>query len=341
MPIVVVEAVALALAVAFLVAHGLWVTLSQRALARRERLARAALTDFVVGGDRAPAESAMRELPPRSQIRLLVEIGRNLVGMDLGKLRALAADLGIVAHARRQAGSRAWHQRLRGARLLTLLDTEPETLASLLDDPNDTVRAQAIESAAAHPTPEVVEKLIGLLGDEADLCRFAVQDTLLRIGPPVIEPLAAHLGRITSPEATTALRIALGMPDHRFLEAAVELSRDPSAECRAAAAQVLAAVGGTAPLLVLESLLDDPAGRVRAAAALGLGMLQHWPAAERLAAMLRDRDFEVRRAAALGLQRFGAAGELVLRKALEEETDPFAADMARLVLGIAAARVVR
>jgi len=167
-----------------------------------------------------------------------------------------------------------------------------------------------------------------------------VQDTLLRIGPPVIEPLAAHLGRVKSPEATIALRIALGMPDHRFVEAAVELANDPSAECRAAAAQVLGAVGGTAPLLVLESLLDDPAGRVRAAAALGLGMLQHWPASERLAAMLRDRDFEVRRGAALGLQRLGAAGELVLRKALTA-SDPFAADMARLVLGIAASRELR
>ncbi len=186
----------------------------------------------------------------------------------------------------------------------------------------------------------MIDKLIALLADQANLCRFAVQDTLLRIGPPVIEPLAAHLGRTKSPEAIIALRIALGMPDPRFVEAAVELANDPSAECRAAAARLLGAVGGTAPLLVLESLLDDPAGSVRAAAALGLGMLQHWPASERLTAMLRDRDFEVRRGAALGLQRLGAAGELVLRKALTA-SDPFAADMARLVLGVAASREVR
>jgi len=335
-----VETVVLALAIAFLIIHGLWVTLSQRALAQRQRRARQALTDFVVGGDRAPAEAALRELPLRSQIRLLVEIGRNLVGRDLGAVQALAADLGIVERARRQVRSRKWHLRLRGARLLTLLDSEPDTLLTLLDDRNDAVRAQAIESAAAHPRPEVIDKLIALLADQADLCRFAVQDTLLRIGPPVIEPLAAHLAHIRSPEATVALRIALGMPDHRFVEPAVELASDPSAECRAAAAQVLAAVGGTAPLLVLESLLDDPAGRVRAAAALGLGMLQHWPAAERLAAMLGDRDFEVRRGAALGLHRLGAAGELVLRRSLAA-SDPFAADMARLVLGIAASREVR
>lgn len=331
---------ALALAVAFLIVHGLSVTLQQRALAKREAVARAALTDFIVGVERDAAERALRELPHRSQIRLLVEIGRSLVGRDLERLRTLAADIGIVAHARLQTRSRRWHERLRGARLLTLLDADPGTLAALLDDPHDAVRAQAIEAVAAHPTPEVVAKLVGLLADEVNLCRFAVEDTLLRIGPPVIEPLAAYLERAKSPEATVALRIALGMPDHRFLEAAVELSRDPSAECRARAAQLLAAVGGTAPLLVLESLLDDPAGRVRAAAALGLGILQHWPASERLAAMLRDRDFEVRRGAALGLQRLGAAGELVLRKALGDR-DPFAADMARLVLGVAAARGMR
>lgn len=334
------EAAVLVLAVLFLVAHGVWVTVTQSATARRERAARAALTDYVVGGDRAPAEHALRELPPRSQIRLLVELGKNVVGSDLEKLRALAAGLGVVEHARRQTRSRRWHRRLRGARLLTLLDTEPDALARLLDDPNDTVRAQAIESVAAQPTPEVIDKLIALLADQANLCRFAVQDTLLRIGPPVIGPLAAYLARVQSPDATVALGIALGMPDHRFLEAAVELTRDPSAECRARAAQVLASVGGTAPLLVLEELLDDPSARVRAAAALGLGTLQHWPVAERLASLLRDRDFEVRRSAALGLQRLGPPGELVLRKALGED-DRFAADMARLVLGIAASRAIR
>ncbi len=126
------EAVVLALAVAFLVVHGLWVTLSQRHLVQRERLARQALTDFVVGGDRSPAEAALRELPPRSQIRLLVEIGRNLVGRDLGAVQALAADLGVIDRARRQVGSRQWYMRLRGARLLTLLDSEPDALLSLL-----------------------------------------------------------------------------------------------------------------------------------------------------------------------------------------------------------------
>lgn len=325
----------LTLAVGFLVVHGLWVTASRQRLVRRERAARDALADFVAGGERLRAERALRDLPPRSQIRLLVEIGRNLVGMDLGKLRVLAADLGMVEHAHRQAHSRAWHQRLRGARLLTLLDAEPATLASLLEDPNEAVRSQAIESAADHPTPEVIQKLIALLPDKANLTRFTVQDTLLRIGPPAIEPLAAYLSRAPGADAVPALRVALGMPDHRFAEPAVELARDPLPECRARAAELLGAIGGTAPLLVLEELLDDPAPDVRAAAAAGLGRLQHWRAAERLAALLRDRAFEVRRAAATGLQSLGAAGELVLRDALRDP-DPFAADMAQLALDTAA-----
>ena len=52
------EAVVLALAVAFLVVHGLWVTLSQRHLVQRERLARQALTDFVL---QLPAKLAQAE----------------------------------------------------------------------------------------------------------------------------------------------------------------------------------------------------------------------------------------------------------------------------------------
>lgn len=292
---------------------------------------------MIVEGDRGAAEAALRPLPRRSQIRVLVEVTRNVVGRDLDELRFLADDLGIIRWARQEARSRTWHVRLRAARLLTLFDTESATLAGMLDDPHDAVRAQAIESAAAHPSPAVVGRLVELLSDEANLCRFIVRDTLLRIGPAAIEPLARHLERSTGADATMALGVALGMPDHRFGEAAVELARDPSPECRERAAQVLASIGGTAPLLVLESLLDDPEGRVRAAAALGLGTLHHWPAAERLAVMLRDREFEVRRAAALGLERLGPAGALVLRQALDDP-DPFAGDMARLVLGIAAAR---
>lgn len=325
----------LALAIGSLAGHAIWLALRAHAFADQERVAREALAALLFGGDRNVVERALRVLPRRSQIRLLVEIGRILVGGDLEQVRSIARDVGIVDHARREARSHRWDRRLRGARLLTLFDAGGETIASLLDDPNDTVRAQAIESVAGHPTPEVIDRLIALLADRANFCRFAVQDTLLRIGPAAIEPLARHLERTVGPGATVALRVALAMPDHRFLEGAVELTRDPSAECREEAARVLASIGGTAPLLVLEALLDDPAGRVRAAAALGLGELQHWPAAAKLAALLRDREFEVRRAAALALDQLGASGELVLRRALAER-DPFAADMARLVLGTAA-----
>lgn len=325
----------LLLAIGFLAGHATWLTLRTHAFADQERIARESLSTLLFGGDRADAERTLRRLPRGSQIRLLVEIGRNLTGNDLEQVRSLARDLGILDHARRETHSRHWDRRLHGIRLLTLFDAEGETIAALLDDPDDTVRAQAIESIAGHPTPKVIDRLIALLDDRASFCRFAVQDTLLRIGPAAIEPLAHHLEHSVSPGATVALRVALGMPDHRFLEGVVELTRDPSAECREEAARVLASVGGTAPLLVLEALLEDPSGRVRAAAALGLGELQHWPAAAKLAALLRDREFDVRRAAALALDQLGPSGELVLRRALAER-DPFAADMARLVLGTAA-----
>lgn len=337
--ILLIEAAVLALAVGFLIVHGVWVDLSRRRLAGRERVARAALTQFVVGGDRDAAARALRQLTRRSQIRLLVEIGRNLVGTDRAKVGELAADLGLLDHARRQTRSRAWHQRLRGARLLTLLDPDPDALIPLLDDPNDAVRSQAIEAAADRHTPEAIGKLIGMLADEKSLCRFAVRDSLLRIGPAVIEPLAAYLAKAQGAAALAALQVAGGMPDHRFVEATVDRAGDASAQTRAAAAELLGAVGGTAPLLVLETLLDDPAPAVRAAAAAGLGRLQHWRAAERLAGMLRDPDFEVRRAAATGLQSLGPAGELVLRGALSDP-DPFAADMAQLALDVAAVREI-
>ena len=72
---------------------------------------------------------------------------------------------------------------------------------------------------------------------------------------------------------------------------------------------------------------------VRAAAAQALGKLRHWPAAAALAALLRDRAWEVRRAAGFALRALGAPGLLFLRRSLQD-TDRYAADMARHVLGL-------
>ena len=103
-----------------------------------------------------------------------------------------------------------------GSRLLTLIRTGESVVPKLLSDPHPWVRAQAAEWAGGHPTSEVIDKLLELLADPSGLCRFTVQDSLIRIGPATVEPLLkfldCHSGAVLEP----ALEVALSLADPRF-----------------------------------------------------------------------------------------------------------------------------
>jgi HEAT repeat protein len=173
-----------------------------------------------------------------------------------------------------------------------------------------------------------------LLADPSLLCRFTAQDSLLRIGSPVIGPLTEYLMQVsTTHEKEGGLAVAAGLASPSFLPAAVRLANDSSPQVRGRAATILGALGGTEATAVLIALLSDPAINVRAAAAHALGSLTHWQAATSLGELLRDASWEVRREAGLALRALGAPGRMLLRRLLRDR-DPFAADMARQILDL-------
>jgi HEAT repeat protein len=158
--------------------------------------------------------------------------------------------------------------------------------------------------------------LLGLLDDGHALCRVKAQDSLLRMGSVVKEPLHRYL--ISHPDSgvEAGLRVAAGLADQRFLPVAIHLCRDASPRVRILATELMGAVGGREAVDMLTRLLNGADPEVRAAAARALGKLGHWPAATTLVALLQDRRFEVRWEAGLALQALGAPGMLWLRRAL-------------------------
>ena len=205
----------------------------------------------------------------------------------------------------------------------------------LFVDRSPPVRAQAAEWAADHPTPTVVAALLGRLADPATLCRFAVQDSLLRLGTAATAPLAHYLATGRGAEAAPALEVATAIPHADFLMSALTLCHDAHPPTRARAVELAAAIGGAeATAAVVEGLEDSDAG-VRAAAARALGRLGHWQGAAGVARLLRDRDWEVRRAAGTALRALGGPGLILLGRARDGD-DPDASAMARQVLDVAA-----
>lgn len=294
----------------------------------------AAATQAPRGEDPAEIRAALQSLPPQLWLPLLRSLS-GVQGMQRTQLEGLVTEVGITAEAERRCLSSRWPRRLHALRVLTELHAGHHVVPGLIDDPHPRVRAQALEWAAANPSPELVQRLLDLLATEHREGRFEVKDALVRIGRPAIDPLTRFLSTRHGAEVEAGLEVAVVLADPAMLPAALTASHDTATGTRAGAATLAAALGGSDVTRRLCELLDDPEPEVRTAAVRGLARLAYWPVAPRTAAMLRDPAWTVRREAALALRALGPTGTLLLRRALVDQ-DAFARDAARQVLDLPA-----
>lgn len=278
--------------------------------------------------------SAMRKFPFRVNVKALVLMARSVTGPELARVRKAADQLGVVRKAERMCTSWAWWKRLYGARILTVLGSNSEVVPALAHDRHPLVRGQVAEWVATRHDAVRIDTLIGLINDPVAYCRFAAKDALLRVGAPAVPAIAERLKYANGAGAKPLLEVAAGIANPEFLASALRLVRDEDAGTRAAAADVLGAVGGAQSAEHLIDLLNDDVAEVRASAAHALGRIEHWPSAQRLGALLEDPVWEVRTAAASALRMVGAPGELVLRRATHSG-DQLASDLAKQALDLA------
>lgn len=285
------------------------------------------------GPPRAPAE--LLRLDRRSRLRVVLRAAPTAMGDHLERLRRIAAEAGLAADADRASRSVLWWRRLEAVRLCAALGSRKVAMRRLLADPVVAVRAQAVEWALCDPEPSTIDTLLSLLDDREALCRFAVQDTLIRMGPAVTPSLARYLHGRDGPHAVTGLRIATAIADPDIAPELPRFVDDPDPHCRAAALGAVGAIGGADATAAVDAALLDAEPLVREAAARTAAVLGHWAAAPAIAFLLRDGTWEVRRAAGYALRSFGAIGQLYLRRALGD-SDRFAADMAHQLLDLSA-----
>jgi hypothetical protein len=273
----------------------------------------------------------LHEMPKRFQIALFIEFGRSISGEEKRNLRTLAESTGLLASAEADCRSRLWWRRLHGLRLLSVLCAGEAVGFSMLSDKNPMVRAQAAEWAAEHPEPQIISRLLELLGDPESLCRFHVQDSLLRMGTTVVSPMVEYLNKHSGREVEEALKVCVGVPSPQFLNSALSLLNHENPAVRTLTAELLGSIGGDQAVEALRNLLKDSNAEVRANAASALGKLRNWSASSELAGMLGDSDWHVRRNAGYALRSVGAPGILVLRQSMKSENG-LTAEMARAAL---------
>lgn len=332
---IVIEGIVLAAIVTAILAHAVWAARGDRALERRLRIGRPLLSALL----KQPADDArtriIRRLGRRVYIRLFAELEPPATDAEQDAVREVAARLGIVARAARTSRSRWWWRRLYATRLMTLVDGGAAFMPALVRDPHQLVRTQVAEWAALHSDSATLAALIGLLDDPTGIARFAVMDTLLRIGPLAAPALLIGLSTAGPAAIASLLLVGARLAEPILLPAGLSYATHHDAAVRAAAAALLGAIGGSEAVTMLARQLNDPAPAVRQAASRGLGELAYWPSAVALLPLLGDPTFPVRRETAAALTAMGASGQAVLRSALTGP-DRFAADIARQALGAAA-----
>lgn len=330
-----VEGLALTIVFVAILAHAVWAVSGDHRLERRMGVGRDLLLASLTGPVGAPIPDdvvdRLAQLGRRTQIRLLAELAPSLEGEQRATLRALATRLGITARAERRCRSRWWWRRLYATRLLTLIDGGEKVMPALIHDPHQLVRTQVAEWAVLHPDPEVLDALAVLLDDKERIARFAVQDTLLRIGQPAVPVLVRALATMSPLGIASGLLVAARLGDPELLPLALAFAGHADPAVRAAAAEALGGLGGDDSVAILGSLLSDPVPDVRREAARSLGRLQHWASAVSLLPLLGDPTWPVRRQSALALAAMGAPGLLILRTAVQGD-DRFAADIASQAL---------
>jgi HEAT repeat protein len=257
---------------------------------------------------------------------VMLDLAPSVTGTSRLALVSLGERIGILPRARRGVRSRRWSTRSYSARVLTAFGVESDEMALLLTDRAPEVRAQAAAWALITPTPAAIRLLIGLLGDRDGLCRFAAQDSLIRIGLPCSDALIVALKTADAEVAGRLLEVAAAMGDERFFGPAESLTREDSARTRALTCAVIARTGNPGAGALLVALLDDPSDEVVLAAVTGLAKLSYWPAAAAVEPLLQHESWSLRKQAAMTLLSFGAPGSILLRVAAPGD-DP-AADMA-------------
>lgn len=295
----------------------------------REVLARA----IADGGDEPSGIAAFARLPWTVQQELVHEFGGALTGSGRDRLTRLGHQAGITQRAESMCRSLWWWDRLAGARVLTALDQDTPVMRPLLRDRSAVVRAQAFVWAAGRVDEAVIDELVSRLADPERLCRFTVQDSLLRLGRPAAQALRRFLQDPQRPGIADALAVARGLGQPELLDPSLALAHHPNHDVRARASAVLGVLGGDQAVTALVAQLEDDAPQVRAAAARALGELGAWTSCTALLQLLGDTSWPVRRESALALRRMGGAGMLTLRRALAS-SNPFTADMARQVLDL-------
>lgn len=202
-----------------------------------------------------------------------------------------------------------WSRRVEALHLLAWLDLSgaEQLLIDRLGDPDTEVASAAASALARSGSETALDALVmGLGGTGIPASRLA---TLLEDADPrlLLAVVAKHAANEDPERRFWMAHLAGRAGDDRALPILLDLSRDPSVDVRANAAESLGRLGRDDGRSLLHELLEDESWVVRAHAARALGELGPGPSVAELAGRLHDPSWWVRENAVLALDKLDPA----------------------------------
>lgn len=232
----------------------------------------------------------------------------------------------------RLASSRFWFRRARAARLAHVLpESDSDIVERLLNDSSASVQAATIESFGTDQIARHGPSLLTLLDHQNQSVRFTAQQALLRGDGRITEPLRAWLLKANESVAHFGLEVAANLDDPRLVSEVRRFATSTDPAIRRLVARATPIGAEPEELSFFEEFFKDPDPQVRATAIESSTRIDADWLLPAVAHGLTDRSWKVRRAAGQALAKSGPLGNMYLRSALNS-TDPYAADMARVVL---------
>ncbi len=272
---------------------------------------------------------------PRLLTEILVEYATAISGLERRRLK-LIYDRALKSRLLRDLRSRFTHVRLKAIRPYVMFSDEQDyaQILNLIQD-KPAIRLAVIDALATAPHPLVIARLFQAYAESPEADLRAYMNVMFSLGKKIEEQVDFYLKKsLSGPKLAILIEMTGALPLPRLYSQVLVFSNHEDKEVRIRVARSL---GRMATLVkpindVLLRLAQDEAWEVQAQALKSLGRLHVPGSLEVLTKALFSPHWHCRRNAGLALAGMGERGIRLLQKIVKQTEDPYAADMASMIL---------
>ncbi len=272
---------------------------------------------------------------PTVLIQVLTEYMHTISGSERDRLRQIYTH-GLQKRLLRDIGSRFTHIRLRAIRPFVMFAEEedfPVVMQLIQEKP--VIRLAVIDGLSSIPHPSMISRLFKAFAESPDTDLRAYLNVMHSMGRRIEDQVGQYLQEpLPATKLGVLIELVGALPLPQQYLPVLNFADHTDKEVRIRVARSL----GRLNILTkdvrdtLLKLAGDKAWEVQAQAFKSIGRLRIEAGLESLKSGLFSPQWHCRRNAAIALSGLGEKGKRLLKRTSEQTEDPYASDMARMIL---------